>query len=181
MIHILTGPVHSGKTTLLKNTIPLLREGKIRIDGYLSESIWKNDECLGYELFDLKEYQGHPFIMIKGKKSWEKIGPYYIVPESLSRAKRIIHRALNSDLAIVDEVGPLELAGKGIWPALIKALFSPQPDLFLVIRDSVLGQFLSILKRDEVLIYDVTDKLIHPELAASLLAEIKKGKVKRSP
>ena len=170
-----------GKTTLLKNTIPLLIDKNLRIDGYLSESVWKKNECLGYDLLDLKEQQTYPFILRKGKEGWEKIGPYYFVPQSLSRAKEIICRASNSDLAVVDEVGPLELAGKGVWPALTKALFSAQPDFLLVIRDSVLEQFLSILKRDEVLVYAVADKITPPELAASLRAEIKKRRQTRSP
>jgi iron complex transport system ATP-binding protein len=180
VIHILTGPVHSGKTTLLKNTIPLLRKEDIRIDGYLSESVWKNNECLGYELIDLKEHQAHPFILKKGKEAWEKVGPYYFVPESLSRAKKIIHRARNSDLAVVDEVGPLELAGKGIWPVLATALFSAQPDFFLVIRDTILEQYLSILKRNEVLVYTATDKITPLELTVSLRVEIEKRRQTRS-
>lgn len=174
MIYILTGPVHSGKTTLLKNAIPLLQEEGFRIDGYLSESVWKNNECLGYELVDLKEHQAHPFILKKGKEGWEKIGPYYFVPESLARAKKIIHRARSSGLAVVDEVGPLELTGRGVWPALTKALFCAQPDFFLVIRASVLEQFLPILKKDEVMVYAVADKITPPELTASLRAEIEK-------
>lgn len=181
MIHILTGPVHSGKTTLLKNTIPLLIDKNLRIDGYLSESVWKKNECLGYDLLDLKEQRVYPFILKEGKEGWEKIGPYSLVPQSLSRAKEIIRRARNSDLAVVDEVGPLELAGKGVWSVLTEALFSAQPDFFLVIRASILERFLSIFKRDEVLVHAVADKLTPQELADSLRAEIKKRRQTRSP
>jgi nucleoside-triphosphatase THEP1 len=155
----------------MKNTIPLLRKKDIKIDGYLSESIWKNDECLGYELIDLKEEQAHPFILKQGDKNWEKVGPYYFIPESLSR---------NSDLAVVDEVGPLELAGKGVWPALATALFRSQPDFFLVIRETVLEQYLTILKKDRVLVYTVVDKITPAEMTASLRAEIEKRRRTRS-
>jgi iron complex transport system ATP-binding protein len=179
VIYILTGPVHSGKTTLLKNTIPLLLQKDFRIDGYLSESVWKNNECQGYKLVDLKEHQAHPFITKKGKEGWQKAGPYYFVPESLSKAKEIIRRAISSELAVIDEVGPLELAGRGVWPALAKTVFSAQPDFFLVIRDSVLEQFLSILKKDVVLVYTVVEKITPPRLAASLREKIEKRRQTR--
>lgn len=177
MIHILTGPVHSGKTTLLKKTIPLLKEKALRIDGYLSESVWKNNECLGYKLVDLKNQRSYPFIAREGKEGWEKIGPFFLVPDSLSRAKKIIHRTRNSDLAVVDEVGPLELSGKGVWPSLAEAVSSPRLDLLLVIRDSVLDEFCSIFKRNAVLLYSIKEKKNPKELASFLSEEI----IKRRP
>lgn len=181
VIHILTGPVHSGKTTLLKNTIPLLEGGNFGVDGYLSESVWKNDECLGYDLLDLKEQRSYPFITRKGKENWEKIGSYSFVPESLSRAKKIIYRASNSDLAVVDEVGPLELAGKGVWPALAKTLFFPRSDFILVMRETILKDFLFLLKKSEVLVYTVAEEKKSFESAESLRAEIEKRRKSLSP
>jgi nucleoside-triphosphatase THEP1 len=175
----LTGPVHSGKTTLLKNSIPILRNQDFTIDGYLTESVWKNNECIGYELIDLKEHRVHPFLSRNGEEEWEKIGPYFFLPESLAIAKKIIRRARGSDLAVVDEVGPLELAGKGVWPALAEAL-SSHPDFFLVIRESILAEFLSLLKRYEVLVLTVSDRMPPSELAASLRAEIEKRRKSRS-
>jgi nucleoside-triphosphatase len=163
----------------LKNTLSMLRNRSFKIDGYLSESIWKNGECMGYKLFDLRDHREHPFISTKGGKGWEKIGPYFFLPKSLTKAKKIIRRAASADLSVVDEVGPLELAGKGVWPALAEVLFS-QPDFFLVIRESVLEEFLSILKREEVLVYSLSGKISPPELAASLRAEIEKRSELRS-
>jgi nucleoside-triphosphatase THEP1 len=179
VIHILTGPVHSGKTTLLKKIIPLLKEKGIKIDGYLSESVWKNNECFGYRLTDLKNRRSYPFILREGKEEWEKIGPFFLVPDSLSRAKEIIRRTKNSDLAVVDEVGPLELAGKGVWPSLTEAFSSPRLDLLLVIRDSVLDEFCSIFERDKVLLYPVTEKKNPKDLASSLSTEIAKRRSSR--
>lgn len=175
MIYILTGPVHSGKTTLLKNTIPMLRKQNFRIDGYLSESIWQNEEILGYNLFDLKDIQSHPFIRKHGREDWETIGPFSLLPETLEKAKKIIRRSPCSDLCVVDEVGPLELTGNGVWPALKDVLILGKLHFFLIVRDSILKSFLEKIQRDDFAIYDIEQEKTPSRMAASLLRDFEKG------
>lgn len=171
---ILTGPVHSGKTTFLKNTIPVLREKKLRIDGYLSEGIWKNKEFIGYDLYDLKDHQYFPFIHKKGQEDWQRIGPFYFLPETLDRAQRIIHRCKNTDLCIVDEVGPLELKEKGVWPALKDILKIPEQNMLLVVRKSIFKDFMGKMQRDDLVLFDIDKNKTPALLAESLLRNIEK-------
>jgi len=157
MIFVLTGAVHSGKTTSLKRMIEELRKETIRIDGYLSEVVLENQEVAGYDLLDLREEKLIPFIRRKGKEDWERVGSYSFIPQGLSRAKGIILRGTKADILVVDEVGPLELAGKGIWLALEKILFLPKPDFILVVRKSILENFLGLIERQEAKIFDTDD------------------------
>jgi nucleoside-triphosphatase THEP1 len=174
VINILTGPVHSGKTTLIKNTIPALLEKNFRIDGYLSEAIWKSNEFLGYNLLDLKDHRYHPFIRKQGQEEWQKIGPFFFLPGTLDIAKKIIHRSKKADLCVVDEVGPLELKGKGVWPALKDVLMFPHPHLLLVVRDSILKKFTGNIQRDDFVVYDIEQNKKPARLAESLLRDIEK-------
>jgi len=48
MIFILTGPVHSGKTTFLKKVVNELKEQNFQIDGFLSEAVLKNQEIFRF-------------------------------------------------------------------------------------------------------------------------------------
>lgn len=158
MIFVLTGTVHSGKTTSLKRIIDELRKENFRIDGYLNEVILENQEIAGYDLFNLKEEKSIPFIRREGEEDWERVGSYFFIPQGLSRAKGIILRSRKTDILVVDEVGPLELDGKGIWPALEQVIFSPKPDFILVVRKSILEDFLELIERQEVRIFDTDDK-----------------------
>lgn len=169
MIHILSGPVHSGKTTLLKNTLSSLSKKKLAIDGYISDALWENNENLGYNLFDLKSRKHHSFIRKKGEAHWEKIGPFYFLPETMDLAKRIIHRSQKADLSVVDEVGPLELEGKGIWPVLKEVLILRDPHFLLIVRDSILDRFLEKICRNDVVVYDIEQKITPQRLAKDLL------------
>jgi len=174
VINILTGPVHSGKTTLLKSTIPVLREKKFRIAGYLSEATWKNDEFLGYDLVDLEDHRNHPFIRKHGQQDWQRIGSFFFLPETLDLAKNIIHRSEKADLCIVDEVGPLELSGKGVWPALENILKFPHSHLLLVVRDSILDDMLDKIQREDFIVFDIEQKKKPLHLANSLLQGLDK-------
>ena len=177
MINILTGQVHSGKTTLLKNTIPVLIEKNFRVDGYLSDAIWKNEEFIGYDLIDLKDHRYHPFIRKQGQQDWQRIGPFFFLPETLDIAKKIIHRSKKADLCIVDEVGPLELTGKGVWPALEDILMFSNPHLLLIVRDSILKKFIGNIQRDDFVVYDIEQNKTPARLAESLSQDIEKRRL----
>ena len=174
MIHILTGPVHSGKTTLLKTLLLPIREQALSIDGYLSEAVRKHGDIQGYDLFDLKEERYYPFIRKEGQEDWQSIGPFFFLPETLDLAKNIISRSAKARLCVVDEVGPLELDGKGVWPAIVDAIRSSRADFLLVVRDTILENFLSSLDREDARVHSIEQENIRGVLAGSLVSNPKK-------
>jgi len=171
MIYILTGPVHSGKTTLLKKLSFELKKQKVRIDGFLSEVVLKNHKVIGYDLFNLKEEKSIPFIRRTGKEEWEKVGSYFFVPESQTEANRIILGGRDTDIFFVDEIGPLELAGKGFWPALRQVIFKPLTKYLLVVRINILEDFLEVLNQSNIIVFDIKNSEIFPQM----IKEIKKA------
>lgn len=164
MLYILTGPIHSGKTTLLKKVVKELKQQKQNVDGFLSEAVIKDRVMVGYDLLDLKEEKSVPFIRKEGKENWENIGSYFFIPQSLEKAKRIILQSKEDDLLVVDEVGPLELEGGGLWPALKKVIFLTRRRSLLVIRIDIVQDFLRIAKNKELKIFDVKKKEIFSEV-----------------
>jgi nucleoside-triphosphatase THEP1 len=165
MIYLLTGPIHYGKTGLLKKLYSEIKQSGVKFGGFLSESVWEKNRVAGYDLFDLKAGQSVPFIRREGEKSWEKSGPFFFIPETLALAKKIILRGRDSEFCIVDEVGPLELEGRGLWPALEQVLFQAFPPFLLVVRDSILDKFLKTkLRGEDIKIFDVKDKDIYARM-----------------
>lgn len=171
MIFILTGPVHSGKTTLLKRAVHELKKQGIGVDGFLSEAIIEGQAIAGYNLFDIKSEITIPLIRKTGQRAWQRIGDYFFFPQGLTMAKDIILRSREADLGVVDEVGPLELSGKGFWPALLQVIFRPSVSFLLVVRESVIRDFLVLLGQSEVIVCDVKQERV----LSRLIAEIKKA------
>ncbi len=170
MIFILTGPVDSGKTTFLKRVIEELKKQKVKMDGFLSEGIVEGQEKIGYDLVDLGVGKSIPFIRKSGQQDWQRIGPYFFIPEGLSRAKMIILQSREADILVVDEIGPLELSGQGVWDALEHVVFQRLQNYLFVLRREILEDFLKMVGKIEVKIFDIKEKDAFPRL----LEEIKK-------
>jgi nucleoside-triphosphatase THEP1 len=158
VIHILTGQVHSGKTTLLKDVTAQLKRRDITVAGFLSLYTEDKDKFVGYDLYDLERGTRTPFIRKTGEEHWERIGPYFFIPESLDCAQNIIHRSMRADICVVDELGPLELEGKGLWPAIEEAIALPAPDYILVVRKTILENWIRTMEQVPTKIFDNSDK-----------------------
>jgi len=170
-IYILTDPVHSGKTTLVKKLSCELKKQQVKIDGFLSEVVLKDHKVIGYDLFNLIEEKSIPFIRRTGEEKWEKVGSYFFVPQSLAEANRIILGGRNADIFFVDEIGPLELTGKGLWPALKQVIFEPLTKYLLIVRINILKDFLEVLNQSNIIVFDIKNSENFPRI----IKEIKKA------
>lgn len=168
MIFILTGPVNSGKTTFLKRVVKELKRQKFRVDGFLSEALWENEEKIGYNLFDLRSEKSITYIRRSGRRVWERIGPYFFTPQGINWAKKAILQSREADIFVVDEIGPLELSGKGLWPALEKIIFERAQNFLFVVRKSILDDFLDVLSKSKKRIFDIENGEVFPPMVEEI-------------
>jgi len=159
MILALTGPVHSGKTSLLKRFVDDLKGHGVRVDGFLSLAVAKGGEILGYDLFDLRSEKAIPFIRKKGQPKWQRIGAYFFIPEALEKAQQKVLETSEEDFLVIDEIGPLEVQGRGIWPALCSILTKPSVRCLVVVRDSLLPDVLHLIGSERAELIDIREKI----------------------
>jgi len=137
MIYLLSAPVQSGKTTSLMKWA----RDKQQVQGFLTPDI---AGCR--MLYDLGDGRMLPFEVAAGQsatREYVRVGKYCFYAATFDYARKLLLRAANapSGCFIVDEVGRLELEGKGFEPALtaaIEVFKSSEASLVLVIRDSLL-------------------------------------------
>jgi len=141
MIYILTGPVGAGKTSLLERSLPALRARHAGLDGYLSLRVLDGGETAGYDLLDVRTAARTPLLRRRGESAGAPVGPYVLLPEGQRCAEAILGRDRSGGLLIVDELGPLELAGGGVWPALTAALAAGNRPALAVVREALLADF----------------------------------------
>jgi iron complex transport system ATP-binding protein len=153
---------------MLQRVTAQLKSQNITVYGFLSLSIKENNEFIGYDLYDLKRDTQSPFIRKEGEEHWQRMGAYFFIPETLDQAQNIIFHAGDADICIVDEVGPLELEGKGLWPALKKVIYLPSPDYVLVVRDSILENWLGAMGQSRIKIFKASDKELYPKMVQYL-------------
>jgi molybdopterin-guanine dinucleotide biosynthesis protein A len=138
---LVLGERGSGKTSWCLRYTDSCRKRGSSVGGILCPSIEKQGQRLGSNAFDLLTGEEVPFARLpepKSLKGGEKIGDYIISRHGILFACAAIERALANkcDLVVIDEVGPLELSGKGLLPAVESALASPI-NVLLVVRSSL--------------------------------------------
>jgi nucleoside-triphosphatase THEP1 len=169
MIFILAGAIHSGKTSFVERLVRELREQKVQVKGFLSKSVMRDNKIVGYDLLDLAKDRSVPFIRKKGQKDWQRIGSYFFIPDALDKAKSIILSSQEAGLLVVDEIGPLELEGQGLWPALKQVIITPSLNFLLVVRKNVLEDILKLVAPADARVYNFKNQ----RAVSRLVGEIK--------
>jgi len=139
-IFILTGSRDEGKTSNLQFIIYNLKSNGVSVGGFYSPKNIESDTITGYDIVDIMTDEIVPFLRKEETENFQKIGSCFIIPEGLEKGLRAIDNAINADvqIIIIDEVGRLEIQGKGWAPAIEKLLNKKdQKVLFAVRRDFV--------------------------------------------
>jgi molybdopterin-guanine dinucleotide biosynthesis protein A len=138
---LVVGEPGSGKTSWCREYIEGRRESGSSVGGILCPAIEQQGQRVGSNAVDLLTGQEVPFARLSHHRSFnavEKIGHYSIDRDGVSFACGAIKQAVESrcDLVVIDEVGPLELGGKGLMPAVELALASAV-NVLIVVRSSL--------------------------------------------
>ena len=161
---LIVGEPGSGKTSWCREYINRRRKSGSSVGGILSPAIEKQGQRVGSNALDLLTGQEVPFARLSPYRSFkggEKIGDYTISRDGILFACSAIKRAVKSrcDLVVIDEVGPLELSGKGLMPAGELALASPV-SVLIVVRSSLKGALQRRFPQYEfVVVADLTQSL----------------------
>jgi len=138
---IVTGPIDSGKTSWCRE----LAAANPGCAGVLLIKVYLHGERIGYDALRLPVGDRIPFARVweHEPSDWiagEKVGLFSISADGLQAANDWLSEAAAQPAAIIiDEVGPLELAGGGFAPGLRAVLASPQQQkLYVVIRSDCL-------------------------------------------
>ena len=169
MLTLLTGPVHSGKTTLLNEVVNRLKEENKTITGYLSLLSRRKGNIVGYDLWDCRTGEREPFLRMEGRAHWERTGPYFCLPEAMRKAGHIISTSRSFDTCIIDEIGPLELKGGGIWPALSRLVTGNNVRDIWVVREKLVSEFFVRLPHlSDANVCSIRDFSSHEKLLARI-------------
>ena len=145
-IHILTGAIHSGKTTRLMHWASIHPD----IYGILSPVID------GKRVF----VNAHTKVQFEMEASGEEniiaIGRYRFDSEAFQKAITIINNAPQNKTGwlVIDEIGPLELKGQG-FATILKNLLSAKTDglqLMLVVRENLIQEIIDFFELDKFVI-----------------------------
>ena len=136
MIYIVTGGIDEGKTQKIDAIYSQIKKG----DGWVSRKIFFKTDFIGYEIVRLSTNEKMPlaYKVEHVPPGWDEI--YRIGPFSFSKrafdfagtiGSEIIHQGIEP--VFIDEIGPLELSGKGFC-SLLEKILKASKDVYIVVR-----------------------------------------------
>jgi len=177
-LFIITGKINTGKTTLAQQTIALLQESKMVVRGFLSHSHTDGVGQKSYLLENIFTGEQKELCSEQFLSGAEKTGRFYFSSEAMEWGRNILLEAGLSapDLVVVDEVGPLELAGKGWANAIGQASGHCSVPQLWVVRESLVGLAMRKWNMGDIRVFDLDETL--PEKIAGCILDGWEGKGK---
>jgi nucleoside-triphosphatase THEP1 len=119
-VHLVTGGRGAGKTALLMETASLLRASGIRVAGVCAPGIWRDGRREGFDALDLSSGDRRALCRRGEAAGGVSAGPFHFLEEGLALGHAALspERLSGAGVVFVDEVGILEMGGKGWAPDL---------------------------------------------------------------
>ena len=144
---LIVGGIGAGKTSTGFDLVRELRSAQIPIGGVLAPRTMDDTRTVGYSVIDLEADESRGFASFVPSRI--KVGRFFISEEGLGFAQRAIITAANrGDVVFVDEVGRLELAGKGHAPP-VRHLLETEGLPVLFVRDAFVDEVLETFGIEE--------------------------------
>jgi nucleoside-triphosphatase THEP1 len=149
---IITGPIHSGKTTLLRKMIENYRSLGFSVGGIITEALYNGGgRKTGFDAVDIATGRKIPLVRegeFPSGPGVQRIGRFALSGTGLEAASKILLTAAGLsgrkggevagvDILCLDEVGPLEVRGQGYFPVLQRILKSYEGRLVVIGRSEV--------------------------------------------
>ena len=128
---IIQGEIGAGKTRLAERLVTKLRKRGLKVGGIISPRILDGEDTIGYRVLDIETGKEVPFATLN--PPGVSIGKFYLSEDAIAFARAAIESAIATDqIVFLDEVGRLELDGKGHADALRMLLRSGAIPVLLV-------------------------------------------------
>ncbi len=123
-----------------------------RGDGFISRKTFKNNIFYGYEIVRLSTGESIPLACKSDSTPllWDEIytvGLFSFSKKGFIFAESIADEMIKGDAnpVFIDEIGPLELEGKGFFK-ILKELLLTEKDIYITVRKSCLKDVIEVFK-----------------------------------
>ena len=135
----------AGKTSFLCERLAEMAAQGRSVGGIAAPAVFESGRRIGYDLLDLREDSRRPLARVDPAAGGTAgVGPYQFDEGAVAAGNAAIAVAVRDglDFVAIDEIGPLEFAGRGWAPALESALqaCSPEQTLIVVVRPTLVDE-----------------------------------------
>jgi nucleoside-triphosphatase len=122
-IILLTGSPGVGKTTVLLRAVEDLKARGYKVGGMVSREVLSSGARVGFEALDVSDGR-RGWLAHVNQKSGPQVGKYRVNLADLNSvgARAIADAVENSDIIVIDEIGPMELFSENFRDAARKVV-----------------------------------------------------------
>jgi nucleoside-triphosphatase THEP1 len=158
-IFIISGSVGEGKSLMMQNLNVGFKELGLKTIGFICKRRMQNDKTIGYSIVNVDNNEERILLDLSGNEEMEKIGRFNIHPDGFLFGEKIFESfTFNDDLLFIDEVGKLEISGKGWHESLKKILNHDFKTLILTVRKDFV---VDVIRHYQFQNYEVFDIATH--------------------
>jgi nucleoside-triphosphatase THEP1 len=147
-VKIISGPRDSGKTRAAAALASSFRREGLRVGGVLSEAEMRFGVKMSYAFLDLASGERSRYAVRRAGPILPGELAFEFLSGGLDFGKRAIRGAVEAgvDAIFVDELGPLERGGGGLWEAVLEARGGFAGEIILTVREGLLDEFVRRLE-----------------------------------
>jgi len=137
-ILFITGPQGGGKTTFVKELAALLEKSGFSTGGFIAEGYWENNLRSGFDIVEIGGSNKELLCNTIAGKGDEQFHRFFFKKKGLQFGNQILEKSAGKNLVvIIDEVGALELEGRGLANAIEKLIENPPLAMIWTIRETI--------------------------------------------
>ena len=141
-IFIVTGEKEEGKTSSLVEVIDKLKGAGVSVGGFISPRIIVDGKTIGYYLEGVLDGRRQILMTETEQNGFQKIGRFWLDPNVIKRVTSTIEeQALSPSVIFIDEVGRLELEGRG-WDEVLRSLLLTNVVVVIAVRKAFVDEIL---------------------------------------
>lgn len=147
-IALVSGKPDSGKTAYLQAVVQRAQRMGKNAGGVLSHGIWTDGRKTGFNLEIIPT--GELYHLADEKRIWENAityGRFFFDANVFKIAVEAIMAGSGSGLVVVDEFGPLEAAGGGLWPGIEYLLDHHDGCLVISVRPGLVAELMQRMQK----------------------------------
>lgn len=155
---VITGDKHAGKTTFTANVVKNLQKEGFRVGGFLAPGSFENNRRSEFKLHAIESGEEMPLCSIHFTEGQEA-GPFRFDALGIDFGRKLLSpKEINDiDVIVIDEVGPLELKGKGWSASLLGLLDHPGIVLILVVRQGLVSEVKNYWSLHDADVYPICE------------------------
>ncbi len=158
-IFIISGVVHSGKTSAAKIVVQLLRSRGLRLRGFFSAGDTDGSDRSAYYIEDVLSGERKILCDETPMPDGFRAGRFFFSEEGIAWGRSLLERSVHdrADFVVIDEIGPLEIRDGGWAPAIGHLLSRSRTPHIWVVRERLTDLVVRKWSVGDVYIFDLEE------------------------